>query len=281
MTGEPLRILTINTAKCDGPYRARIARLAGEISRLQVDVIACQEAFRDESGAHDTAAVLSSALGYDCHWAPARYKRRVCEGVEVAGWSGMALLSRRPFAYTDVMALPEDERDGERVAQIGLLEVGDTRIVIANVHLTHLPDAPDLRLAQLRDVLGHPLLRMQRVLRLVCGDFNMTLDTETLQAAAGGIGASSLQDAVLLGGQRADTARPTLPPRGGRPGRRIDYILSLADEATGHPIFTSPAVVLDQPDPVTGSLPSDHYGVAVTLVPIRFPAWRREEDVYV
>jgi glycine betaine catabolism A len=94
---QPLRIVTINTAKCDGPYRQRIAWLAEEASRLQPDLLVCQEVFRDDSGELDTLAALQTALGMEARWAPARYKARDCEGRRVVGWSGLALFSARPW----------------------------------------------------------------------------------------------------------------------------------------------------------------------------------------
>ena len=36
-----LRILTINTGKCDGPYKQRLDWLASELQSQQADVIAC------------------------------------------------------------------------------------------------------------------------------------------------------------------------------------------------------------------------------------------------
>ena len=58
----------------------------------------------------------------------------------------------------------------------------------------------------------------------------------------------------------------------------VDYILSVATQADAHPLFTSPAVVFKTPQPESGVLPSDHYGVATTLVPTRMHGWLRHES---
>src|SRR4051812_463623 len=131
-----LRILTINTGKCDGPYKQRLDWLASELQSQQADVIACQEAFRDESGRLDTAGDLAQRLGMHLAWTPARFKTRECEGETLEGWSGMALLSLEPFTMVDSIALPADPRDGDRRAQVALLEVEGAPVIFANVHLT-------------------------------------------------------------------------------------------------------------------------------------------------
>jgi endonuclease/exonuclease/phosphatase family metal-dependent hydrolase len=276
---EPLRIVTINTGKCDGPYEARIAWLVEEAGRLRPDVLACQEVFREESGPRDTLAALQRRLGLQAAFAPARLKRRECEGEAVQGWSGMALLSRYPWAYIDVLDLPADERDGERVAQLALLEIGETSLVIANVHLTHLRDADKLRAAQLRAVLQHPLMQMRKAIRLICGDFNTTAEGALLARMLRSGEFGSLADTYVQG--HGEPERSTLPPKEDSSEARpcVDFILSLADAEENHPVFTSSAVVLKNRDPKSGALPSDHYGVATTLVPLRVPGWRQERTL--
>jgi endonuclease/exonuclease/phosphatase family metal-dependent hydrolase len=276
---EPLRVVTINTGKCDGAYRARIAWLSEEAGRLRPDVLVCQEVFREQAGERDTLTSLQRELGFEYAWAPARFKERLCEGEAVVGWSGLLMLSRFPWAYVDVLELPADARDGDRVAQLGLLEVGKTSIVVANVHLTHLRDAAELRRKQLCAVLDHPLMRMKQAIRLICGDFNWTLDPETLSRIASAGDYGSLVDAYIEG--HGQPERATLPPRGADSEARscLDFILSLAPSEDQHPVFTSSAVVLKNRHPDSGALPSDHYGVATTLVPLRVPAWRQERTL--
>jgi endonuclease/exonuclease/phosphatase family metal-dependent hydrolase len=276
---EPLRVVTINTGKCDGPYRARLAWLVEEVRRLRPDVLLCQEVFREEGGERDTLEALKRGLGLQAAWAPARHKQRACEGQEVTGWSGMALLSRHPWAYVDALELPADGRDGERVAQVGLLEFGEQSVVFANVHLTHLRDADSLRKCQLQTVLSHPLLKMRQALRLIGGDFNARHDGPLLGEFLASAAAGSLLDSYVAG--RGAPERETLAPREQSGGARpcVDFILSLAEDAESHPVFRSSAVVLKNPDPKTKTLPSDHYGVATTLVPLRMPAWRREQTL--
>jgi endonuclease/exonuclease/phosphatase family metal-dependent hydrolase len=267
-----LRILTINTGKCDGPYTERIEWLAKELKTLQPDIIACQEAFRDEAGHFDTAGLLAERLQMHLAWSPARFKPRVCEGQEVESWSGMALLSRRPFTMVDTIELPSDEADGERLAQAGLLEVEDVFVTIANLHLTHLKENDALRAQQLRRVLAHPLMAMKRALRLVCGDFNSRSDGAVLVSSLGTHHYGHVEDAYVTGGGGAQ--RATLAS-----GACVDFVLSLAEDEASHPTFASSAVVLNRPEPNSGILPSDHFGVATTMMTLRVRGWRNRNQV--
>jgi endonuclease/exonuclease/phosphatase family metal-dependent hydrolase len=268
---HPLRIITLNTAKCDGDYSARVAWMAEELRRLSPDLVALQEVFRDESGKPDTGSQLAAALGMTCTWAPARFKRRVLEGREVSGWSGMALLSNQPWDYIDTVELPADPRDGDRVAQVGLLDLGGISVVAANLHLTHLRDSDGLRREQLDCVLNHPLLQMKRAMRLLAGDFNSGLESYLMRELLGRDGPVDVKDTFVLAGGRGERRTLTCHEA------CVDYILSLAEHPDSHPLFTSSAVVFKAPQPETGVLASDHFGVATTLVPARMHGWLRIE----
>lgn len=262
-----LRIVTINTGKCNGPYRARMRWLAGELSRLDPDIVALQEAFIAEDGSAHTPGDIAAALGAQVTVARARYKTRICEGRSVAGWSALALLSRELWIEQDVLHLPSDERDGERIALIGVAAYGDRRIVLANTHLTHLRDADHLRRAQLDAVLAHPLLTLPGSLRLLCGDLNTTADGPVLSPFLEGSRTPHLRDTSALGG--GPEPRGTLAPRSGDPAPSqtpcIDFILALED-GDGAPLtFRESRIVLNRPRPNTGIYPSDHFGVMTTI----------------
>jgi endonuclease/exonuclease/phosphatase family metal-dependent hydrolase len=262
---DSLRIVTINTGKCDGPYRQRIAWLTQELERLEPDIVACQEVFRSDSGTLDTAAVIAGRLGMQVVWSPARFKQRRCEGLSVFGWSGMAMLTRIPYTDFATVTLPTDERDGDRVAQVCVVPCGESQIVIANVHLSYLRDVDELRWEQLQTVLGHPLFDQPDARRLVCGDFNSTIEGPVLTRLLASRDID-VRDAFLLGDGRGP--RSTLPPRPDSQGRDacIDFILSVAPSSGRQPIFRSSTVVLNRPESGTGILPSDHYGIATTLL---------------
>jgi endonuclease/exonuclease/phosphatase family metal-dependent hydrolase len=182
----------------------------------------------------------------------------------------MAILTRVPYRDFATVALPSDERDGDRVAQVCVFSCGESQFVIANLHLSYLGDGDELRWEQLRTVLEHPLFDQPELARLICGDFNSGIEGPVLTKLLASTD-MDVRDAFALGGGRGP--RSTLPPRQDSNGREacIDFILSVAPSSGHQPIFRSSTVVLNRPQPGTGVLPSDHYGVATTLLPLRRP----------
>ena len=80
--------------------------------------------------------------------------------------------SRRPFVESRTVALPSDDRDGDRVAQIAHID-WEGGAIIANLHLTHLRDAGELRRRQLETLLAHESMQDAERHAILCGDFNM------------------------------------------------------------------------------------------------------------
>jgi len=279
-----MRIVTINTAKGDGAYGHRLRALADQLRELEPDVVALQEAFSACDGSAATASRLAAALRLHLSFAPARRKPRAVEGRTVLSDSGLAFLTRVPLLDQAVIALPWAPSDGERIAQIGVVRAADGPVLLVNLHLTHLPGASDLRRAQLDTILRQPHLRRPFTARIICGDFNATLRDPELVALASGKPGWDVRDAYTAGGgEPRATITPAVSLRPNpSPPRCIDYIFSLVEtgantlgdtrarsiggESARHPSFRDSAIVLDRPDPETGIYPSDHLGVATTMV---------------
>lgn len=256
-----IRIVTVNTGKGDGPYRARLGLLVEQLQELRPDIVALQEAFRADGHGVDTTSELARALQMSMFYSPARGKEREFEGQPTWSDSGLALLSRRPWLTARTIVLPCDPRDGERIAQVGVTAVNGSPITVANLHLTHLRDCDELRALQLNLVLADSLLCEAPGPALVCGDFNTTFDGPVLGPLLAGSGPCDLRDTWLLGD--GDTIRGTLP--GYRAGDRcVDYILSLVRANAEHPRFTNSALALTRSS-ADGTLPSDHYAVTTCL----------------
>ncbi len=167
-----MRILTLNTWKCDGAYRARLAAMVDGLSKWQPDVVLLQEAFATEDGLADTAQHQAQALGLIATVAPARRKVRVFEGYHCPSTSGLALLTREPPPSHHVLQLPSDPADGERIAQLAQLVHQGQTFWMANLHLTHLSHASALRAQQLATTLA-ALHRLAGACPMVVGgDFN-------------------------------------------------------------------------------------------------------------
>lgn len=259
---SPLRLVTLNTAKCDEPYWQRLALMAEGLGALAPDVVALQECFACQLHA-DTAAMLAHVLSMHSSWAPARRKVRAWQGGEHESDSGLAVLTRRRPLASAVVELPSDPRDGQRVSQLVLLQHEGQKLLVGNVHLTHLRGADDLRRAQLGALVDHPWFqRDDLTARIVCGDFNTPHDQ--LPELTAGLGGWHVVDAFLAGGggPRTTLARARAEGR----ERCVDFVLSFAESDEAHPRFAESSIALDQAD-AGGVLPSDHFAVTACVGP--------------
>ncbi|EKV27522.1 hypothetical protein C882_1368 [Caenispirillum salinarum AK4] len=243
----PCTIVTLNTWKGDGAYRARLRLMAAGLAVLAPDVVLLQEALASADGGLDTAAHLADACALPHRVRhDGRRKARMVEGRRLDTTSGLAVLSRRPITGHRVVELPADPRDGDRQAVIArTTDAEGAAVVIATTHLTHLKDASVLRLAQ-RDAVLAALADAGDRPVVLGGDFNAGPDDPVI---------------AELSGRRAggvDWTPPTLLPDDGR-GRAdcLDHLFLLR----GPWRVADVARVLDVADPATGRYPSDHAGV--------------------
>jgi endonuclease/exonuclease/phosphatase family metal-dependent hydrolase len=164
-----VRVVTLNTWKCDGDYLARLDAMASVLAELAPDAVALQEVFRAPDIKFDTAAHLAAALGMNVCALPLRRKRRVIGTFAVDSTSGLALLSRAPIRSSRAVPLTSDPRDGERAALIAELD----GLTVAVVHFTHLADSDDLRRRQF-DTVVDALATAPTV--VMVGDFNAPVE---------------------------------------------------------------------------------------------------------
>lgn len=267
-----LRVVTINTAKGDFAYARRVSWLATSLRALtpSPDVVLLQEALRthdDRGDAFDTAGVLAEALGLTRVDAPARRKLREVEGITRDTTSGLAILSRYPIVATDVVPLLADAADGERIALLVQLAVGDeARVLLAAAHLTHLRGEAmnAMRRAEVATILAHPWFAESFEARIIAGDLNTRL--ADLPALLAGHEPFALADGWVVAG--GDGPRATMPVTVSRSDPRavcLDYVLVATRPGETSPTFAEAQLVLDEPSE-DGDYPSDHRGVAVTLV---------------
>ncbi len=259
-----IRIVTINTAKGDLDYSERIPWLAGELARLQPDIVLLQEALRAADDSRDTTRALAEVTGLQSCFAPARRKERTVDDVVLDTWSGLAILSREPIAESTVVPLPADAADGERIALLAMVPVGSATILIANLHFTHLSGggAADMRRREMETLLAHDWFDRERDAAIVGGDFNTRLDD--LPSLTDGNPGRIFADTWVLGDGRGP--RATGPAhRSPEEGWCIDFLLSVVPEGGEHPACTDSAVVLGDAND-RGIYPSDHRGVMTTLV---------------
>lgn len=167
-----MRLVSLNTWKGDGDYPRRLKAMVKGLASLSPDLIALQEDVRTDDGRIHTAQTLAQALGLYLIWLPARAKHRQVGPHMEASTSGFAVLSREPILEQRVLTLPDDPRDGQRLAQCVQLPWALGGGWLINLHLTHLPDRPELRQAQLWHVVNELSVWAADERWLLCGDFN-------------------------------------------------------------------------------------------------------------
>ena len=250
-----MRLVSLNTWKAGGDYPRRVRAMADGLAALSADVIALQEDLRTTDGLTHTALALGRTLAMHLTWVPARAKPRDVGLRRTMTTSGLAVLSRQPVLEQRVIGLPQDARDGERVAQCLRLagEGGDWWLV--NLHLTHLPDRADLRRAQVQEALdGVDRWAGTRPV-VLCGDFNA--DPEDADIALW------LHPRGPLGDVFAGCPKVTHHTEAGV-ARNLDHIFVRTADGAPPVAVRSAAVVLDRPD-AHGVMPSDHFAVCADL----------------
>lgn len=232
-----MRIVTFNTWKNEGDYRARLKMMSAGLRTLAADVVCLQECFA--GAGEDTAARLGRALRRHVTAAPARSKPRLHQGVTAPSSSGLAVLTRVAPTASATLPLPQDPRDGERIAQ----RVDLPGVRILNLHLTHLQDdtGRDCRGLQLAAALAWARRDWTGAI-VVCGDFNMNqcdpafaplrgLAGDELGSTLHGAGDGAIDHIVLLQPPPPGDARRTLaltaPDAQGR--RASDHAAVVAD----------------------------------------------------
>lgn len=254
MTKRCVRLVTLNTWKNEGNYRARLAAMAAGLARLVPDVVMLQEAFRLEDGTADTAATLARNLGLVCVYAPARRKPRLWQGTPRESEAGLALLVRGQILAQERINLPTDEPGGERIALLASIQLVDGRRIFAGcTHLSHLRHDSARRREQLETVLAHPGWSNPASLRVLGGDFNAVAESPEI-AWLGQHPSLNVRAVSTVG-----YVTHPLPPRSGRTGRCIDFLFSVHPPDEAPATARHAAVVLDAP--VAGVWPSDHAAV--------------------
>jgi len=256
-----LKVVTFNTWKCDGDYAARVEAMAQQMMSLEADIYALQESFATVDGSTDTAVFLANHLGLQLHIAPSRRKRRWFQGEWVDSYSSLAVLTRFPLISTKAVELPSSTADGGRVAQLCAIEIAERSVLLANVHLSHLPqgEGAALRTEQLRALLNEMAQWPRHDLALVCGDFNASLGS--VEFAPFMEAPWALVDAYAqAGGDEKFTCRT---PEGN--GLNLDHILYVPSCSNTLVDYLDASVVLNGSTSQGGVLPSDHAGVQVTF----------------
>jgi endonuclease/exonuclease/phosphatase family metal-dependent hydrolase len=243
------RVATLNLEQDHKRWEARRALVAGQLAALRPDVLALNEVCLPKRTAHWLRDAVREQAGIDYHLVQ---QTRV-NGL--AALEGEALLTRFPVLETGNL----DYRTRDFVALVARLRVGSAPVDVYVTHLYASRGDDALRLHQVQQLLAWIDGRDAPAARLVCGDFNATLDM-----ASAGLMATRYRPT-----QTAPTAfTPLAGPDGEvtHPDRaRMDRCIDFIWMSEGLRVHDS-RVCFNQPSAADATLwPSDHAGVFADL----------------
>jgi endonuclease/exonuclease/phosphatase family metal-dependent hydrolase len=256
-----IKIVTINTWKCDGNYRLRLKALANQLKMLRPEVIACQECFSSNQGQLSTLDFLGSELQMNYQFVESRFKKRWFENQWVESYSGLGILSVYSFIKSSAFDLPGDNEDPERRIQRVLINLpNEKKLLITNTHLTHISRTP-LRKIQLDHLAETISSCHDHDYHILCGDFNIPIDSEDFADFMNAAGAVDCYHAGSGEEPRYSMVNEFMH------GRMLclDHILALPP-VTGQYKFVNSQVVLNSLDEQTCLYGSDHFGITTTLI---------------
>lgn len=249
-----LKLISINTWKCDGDYFTRMRVMAKQLKQLQPDIIACQECFQSSDGNIDTLSFLAKKLTFQEKFTAARCKERAINDVVVNSFSGLGILSRFPITSYKEIELPTSPADGGRKAQFVVIKPKlNYSILLVNVHLTHLRNDVELRKAQIKAISNEILNSHYFDTTLLCGDFNAAEDSTEIQLLRELLQAKSCN--------KRNIPEEELTTNSFQIRNRVDHIFALPDKNKNYPECSGCESVMNQADIETGLFASDHSGV--------------------
>jgi endonuclease/exonuclease/phosphatase family metal-dependent hydrolase len=158
------------------------------------------------------------------------------------------------------VSLPSDPRDGERAALFAEIDHPTGTILAVSLHLTHLRDAQALRRRQFESIMTELAGVSPATTVIVGGDFNAAADAEEFVNAHSPSGGRLVDCRRLAGLPAAATCA------GDGDDACIDHILVRVWKDREDWRVVSVSTVLDRPDPKTGLLASDHFGVKASMI---------------
>jgi endonuclease/exonuclease/phosphatase family metal-dependent hydrolase len=259
-----IKIITINTWKCDGEYHLRMQLLAQQLQLLKPDIIVCQECFVSEDDDTSTLKFLAAQLGMNYLFLPGRYKKRYLDQKLVNSFSGLGILSVFPLKEINNFNLPVVPEDDDRKAQQVEISIpGAYKLLVTNIHFTHLKNATELRKTQAEFVANKASLLSEYRYKIVCGDFNAQTGSPEIAAF---INIAQAVDCYVAGNGK-EPAYSLAEALAANRHICVDHIFAFPFPGEKvYPQFVNSAIVLNEPDKATGLYPSDHFGISTTLI---------------
>jgi endonuclease/exonuclease/phosphatase family metal-dependent hydrolase len=243
------RVVTLNLEQDHKRWARRRGLVEDEIARLKPDVLALNEVAIPIESARALRASAAQRLGV-----PLALVQQTRTG-GLAAVEGEALITR--FAVLETGNL--DFRTRDIVALVARLMIGDAPVDVYVTHLFMSLGDDSLRLYQVQELLAWIDRRDDVAARIVCGDFNATLDHPSAALMASRFRPTQTAPTAFTPLAEADgtVSHPARP----RMDRCIDYIWTVGPLAVA-----ASGVCFDRASPDDPSLwPSDHAGVWADL----------------
>jgi endonuclease/exonuclease/phosphatase family metal-dependent hydrolase len=261
---KSIRLVILNTWKCEGEYHQRLRLITEELLALDPDIVALQESFLSVDGRWNTARDIAESLQMEFILLSNRRKKRTMGSQVLDSYNGLSILTRLPIKESWEFELSKFPEDGDRSALLAVFDCCQSEFILANLHLTHIPNRDEARTRQLSELIGHCKQLKRNV--VLCGDFNSPL--RNLNRAGLLAPKGELRDTwELAGGSQPKPV--TLHAAHRSVGTEfehgsIDHIMYL-EQASPKLSFSHPDRVFEKGDQFFGILPSDHMGLSITI----------------
>lgn len=243
------RAATLNLEQDHKRWDARRELIIEQLGELKPDVFALNEVCIPRQSARWLKEVAKERFGLEYSLVQQTRPNGLAE-VE-----GEAMLTRFPIVETGNL----DFRTRDIVALVARVLVGEQPLDVYVTHLYASRGEDSLRLFQVQQLLAWIDSRADVSARIVCGDFNATLDKPSAALMATRFKASQNAPTAPtpLAGIDGNVTHPDRP----RMGQCIDYVW-LCDAVR----VVKSGVCFNRPSPVDATLwPSDHAGVWADL----------------
>lgn len=256
----PFTVATWNIQWQFGNWEERQPALATALTQVQPDVLMLQECWQTQVDG------FAAELGFEWAWAGHESSKNPQRAM------GNAILSRWPIVDNAFRFLPDGQGREYRTIVHAAIDTPYGRLPAFCTHLEHRYDQSATRMSQLQlaseFIAEHDSGQLPPVL---CGDLNAVHDSDEMRRLTGrsapyvpGRIWSDAWEQVGEGpGLTWSNENPYLDISAW-PNRRLDYVL-IGWPREHRPIGNPIEATLFGVQPVGGVVPSDHYGVAVTV----------------
>lgn len=253
-------IITINTWKCDGDYFNRLLVLVKNIEKTKPHILLLQEAFQSSDNICDTTRYIAERLHYYNTSSQSRLKKRLLNKENIDSFSNVSIITKYPILNRHIISLPSNYEDCGREAIAVEIVVNKKRILIINVHLSHLNNGDDLRMQQLHHILDQSFLNSSFDAIFMGGDFNFAINKEhfaELQKDKFIIEDTFIYRNKKNGPDYTLSYQNTL--------KKVDHILQITFNDKKKLKVKDSKIVFYEPDRYYGIKTSDHNGVMVRV----------------